>query len=184
MVRHIRLKAVSIIVPTISCAPAREHPSVIFWEIWEQMPRLFRILQAVITVRSIRPWSVSVRDLSTEIWKMPWMEYLPHWAIFSRMQQLPIIAIWSPGWWTTGYPVIWADLRTDSYRVIWSPGYPVCSTQHETLRKRRLTKVRTTISTINSTRNGTVVRKSLREPLMSMYVMIPPSWTRSIKAIT
>ena len=55
---------------------------------------------------------------------------------------------------------------------------------HEILLRRRLIKALTIISIISSTRNGTVAHKSLPEPLMSMYGIIRPSWTKSTKAIT
>lgn len=42
-VRHIRLKDVSITVPIISYALPKELPSLIFWEIWELMPKRYRI---------------------------------------------------------------------------------------------------------------------------------------------
>lgn len=87
MVRHIRLKAVSIIVPTISLRPSGIIGDIL--EIWEQTPRLFRILQAVITVRSISGVGIGSGLINGNL-EDAMNEYLPHWAIFSRMQPLPL----------------------------------------------------------------------------------------------
>ena len=183
MVRHIRLKAVSIIVPTISCAPARASIGDILGNMGTDAQTIQNIAGG--DYSSLYPALIGIGSglINGNLEDAMNGVFTSLGNIFPNATTADYCDLIS---WVmdNGVPGDLGGLangQLPSDLIPWVSGMlnPTRNTP-----KTQTDKSTNYYLDYQSTRNGTVVRKSLREPLMSMYVMIPPSWTRSIKVIT